>query len=70
MVPQDVGIELKCEGHGKIVKITYVYVLIEQASSVGHGYVINGGIDEEFIEIRIESKNTLNFSYIARFYGY
>ena len=68
---QDVEIILAYPNSGqKVWKITHVNILVDQSSSVGKGYVIDGGIQEKYIAVRVEANHTLHFSYLASFYGY
>jgi hypothetical protein len=49
--------------------LTFVDITVVQTTSIGHSHIIDGGIGENFIVIRVNGTNTTTMDFISQFYG-
>lgn len=49
--------------------LTYILINCEQSSNIGNAYVTQGGVQQHFVQIVIETSFTNYFNYAAFFYG-
>nr|AYV99547.1 venom polypeptide [Dolopus genitalis] len=68
--PEDIQIVLRYPTKGEGATVSHVNIVVDQSSSVGDGYVIEGGISQKFIGILVEANNTMHFTFSASIYGY
>lgn len=50
-------------------QLTYISIIVHQTSDIGRAYVTFGGINQRYITVDVEAKNTYSFDYEAKFYG-
>ena len=49
--------------------LTYILINCEQSSNIGNAYVTQGGVQQHFVQIVVETSFTIYFNYAAFFYG-
>ena len=49
--------------------LTYILINCEQSSNIGKAFVTQGGVQQHFVQIVIETSYTTYFNYAAFFYG-